>query len=123
MPAQEMIELERRNLVAATHDDVLAPSDQLDTAVAVTPRQIAGAEVSVDERIRRQCRIVEIAEHAERRADAELAGLLAGRLRRDAEIDALGRHADGAEALRLVGRPQAEVAGAGLGRAIEVVER
>ena len=117
MLGQQMVDLERRDLDAAARDDVLGAADELDQAMRIHPREVAALEIAVVERGRGQLRIVEIADEAERRADLQLAG------GRDAEVDPLGRAADAAEALRLIGRAEAEVAGAGFGQAVEIVER
>src|SRR6185503_21137007 len=78
---------------------------------------IARLEKAVRERSFGQGRVVEITQHAVGRADLQLA---AGG---DAEVNILGRASDAAEALRLLGRAAMEIAGTGLGQAIEVVDR
>src|SRR4051812_41095241 len=105
MLGQQMINFERRNLDAAARDHVLGAADQFDKAAGVDAGEIAGLEIAVGDRRRVKLRIVEITEHAERRADLQLA------VRGDAERNVLGRPADRTEALWLFGRPTVKVAG------------
>ena len=91
------------------------------------PREVAGLEVAARRTTASvNCGIVQIAEHAERSADLQLAGF-AGRdgaaIPRDPELDAIGRMSDRAEAMRLIGGPETEIAGASFGQAIEIVDR
>ena len=94
---QQVVDLERRDLVAAARDDVFGASDKLDVSACRQAREIAGLEVSRVERGLRQFRIIQVAEHAERGADLQLA------VRCEPKRDAIGRHPDGAEAVRLIG--------------------
>src|ERR1700728_3761069 len=80
------------------------------------PGKIAGLEIAVLERRVGQHRIIEIPEHAEWRADLQFT------VGRDAEGDAVGRQPDRAETVGLSGGAKMEVARAGFGETIEIVD-
>src|ERR1700687_4358071 len=125
MLAQEIVDLERSDLVAAARDDVFARAAKLDVSGCRRAREIAGLEVSLVERGMRQFRIIQIAEHAEWSTDLQLAGF-PGRDRtaipHEPKHDALGRFAYRAEAPRLIGGAETEIAGTGFGQAIEIMD-
>ncbi len=123
---EQRVDLGRRDLVAAARDDVLEAADDLDPAVGAHAGEVAGAEIAVGEGGRGESRIVEVAQHAEGRADAQLAGGAVGRepavVGEDAEFDALRRPADRAGTLVALVRQQAKVARSRFGEPIEVVD-
>ena len=91
---------------------------------ARTRTRSTGSEKTVTERCRREALLIEIAEHAEWRADLQLAGATGVQhcavLRRDPEGDLLGREANRADAVRHVRRGQAEIARPRLGEPVEI---
>ena len=124
MTEENVFDLQGRDLVAAARDNVLRAADEFDAAVIAQAREIAGAKIDRRRRPVREWRIVEIAEHAERRADLQFAR--AGGTGRNA-VRAMRKSTPsvGGRSCRAPGWSagvEAEIAGAGFGEAIEIVD-
>jgi hypothetical protein len=77
MRGEDLLELERRDLVAAARDQLLRSPGQLDHSVFAHARHVAGAEPAILERRRGERRRIQIAVHDEGRANLQLAHLAA----------------------------------------------
>src|SRR5260370_2462307 len=76
MLKQNMIKLERRDLCAAAHNEILDPAGKLDSTVFTHLRKISGSKEPVDEGGTCQVGFVKVAVHDEVRANLYLANLL-----------------------------------------------
>src|SRR5215470_3107345 len=124
MLKQNMIKLERRNLCAAAHNEILDPAGKLDSTVFTHLRKISGLKEPVDEDGTCQVGFVKIAVHDEGRAklklvnlvDRQLATLIIG----DAKLHLRSGMADRTGEFHLILRPKKEVRAARFGQSIYV---
>src|SRR5919199_297812 len=126
MAGEQIVELQRRDLVAAPRNDLLRAPDQFDAAVRAPAGNIARPEEAVAEGGPGRIGIVQVAEHAEWRSDPKLARRAvpnrAAMLGREPEFHALRRRPDASVSGGLIGGRETEIARTGLGQAVEVVE-
>src|SRR4051794_10938239 len=73
MTAQQVIELERRNLVAAARDDLFGAPNEFKPAIRSKAGEVAGPEEPLGERGFGQRLVIEVAEHAKGRSDLKFA--------------------------------------------------
>ena len=84
------------------------------------------AKIIAVERSGGQFWVIEITQHAKPRVDLQFAGFACRyfvAITLQPEIDTVGRTPDGAKALRLIVGRKAEIARAGFGEAVEIVNR
>jgi hypothetical protein len=78
MPQQHLIDLERRDLLAASIDLLLEPPGEHEISVGIESALVAGAKPAVDERLGIGCAVRLVPAHNRGTADHDLAGFARG---------------------------------------------
>ena len=77
MAVEHVLDFERGDVLAARDDDVLGAVLDLDVAVGLHHRQVAGVEPAAGERLLRRLRVLQVALHGDVAAEHDLAHGLA----------------------------------------------